>query len=284
MDQGQPIQRDQRDLRHNYALEIPSSDFNYTSRANRQSPESYASSDSGRISHSSSGYPHHRHHQSIGEGLSQPVSQFWGTGNSHVWTPPSFPSQDDMGWRTPHRSLVSYLAQSPPDPPTAATRRPPAARGRVEYVPTWLADQPSPPFDAPQDNVVSSIEHPAMAHSPTQYPFPSAYERSHVPAWKESQHSGEFRRQDLNNRVLRANYVLVSRAPQTRGSQSSGSANSVSSSGATGGSKGRSWSQEMESCEFCGPHALLSMIQEHWLSCPRRTSETPSRQGVWMSR
>lgn len=268
---GQPNQRD-------HALGDTPSDSNYTSRANNQSPESYVASDNDRGSYSSPGHTHY-HCQLSGEGLPQPVSPFWGTGGSDILGSPSY----DMGRRNANPSLMAYLAQSPP---STVSRPHPVTRDRVDDVPIWLKTHPSSlDFQpTPPDTILSNPMHPPTPQSSAHPPHPTPYERSHIPDWKPLQCSGEFRRRDLDERVSQPDFRLVSSSPPNRGSQSSGSMNSFSSGGATAGSKGRSWEEVMDNCEFCGKYALLSTVQEHWLNCPRRTSETPSRQGVWMTR
>lgn len=145
-----------------------------------------------------------------------------------------------------------------------------------------------PPSDTPPPRrsrhvIIPSFEHSGMAQSSAQHTYISPFERSHVPTWKESQYSAEFRHQELNDRVARADFVPVWRGPQEKDSTSSGSANSFSSGGATAGSDGRSC-EVTSSCEFCGYQALLSKVQEHWLSCPHKSDVYPTRQGVWMGR
>jgi hypothetical protein len=262
----------------------PPSDFNYTSTANRQSSELHVSADNGRVSHLLSGHTHH-HYQSL-EGRSEP---FWGNEDSYPLATYGPLAPPDFGWRPPYRNLETMcVGQASSTPLASAARHASARQDTAEYIPRWPANQrSSPPSDTPpvrrsQNIIIPSFEHSGMAQLSAQHTYPSAYERNHVPAWKESQYSGEYRRQELNDRVVRADYIPVWRGSQDRGSQSSGSAHSLSSGGATGGSNGQSW-EVMASCEFCGYQALLSTVQEHWLSCPHRTAVKPARQGVWIS-
>lgn len=264
------------DQRSQYASGEPPSDFNY----NRQTPELHVPTDL------LSGITHH-YYQPFGERFPEPsISPFCGTRDSYplaTYGPPALPPQRDFGLRSPYRSLATINAGQS-SPLASAVNRASALQDTVES-----NQQSFPPSDTPsvrrsQDNIVPSFDHSGMTQSPTRHIYPSAYERNRVPAWKESQYSGEYRRQQLNDRVTRGDYVPVWRGPQDRDSQSSESANSLSSGGATVGSNGRSWDEVMGRCEFCGHQALLSTVQEHWLSCPHRTAAKPTRQGVWMSR
>jgi hypothetical protein len=160
---------------------------------------------------------------------------------------------------------------------------------RVEYIPRWLLRQPSPPSDSfPAHHsghaTVPSFEHSGMAQSHAEYPYAAAYDRNHVPAWKESQHSAEFRRQEMDARVLREDYVHVTSLVGGQGQGSSDSANSFSSGGATGGSCDWSGQDVTSECEFCGRRDLLSTLKDHWLSCQYRTTGARSRRGIWMNR
>lgn len=157
-------------------------------------------------------------------------------------------------------------------------------RGRVERIPTWLDEQLSSrgnfPAHYPRD--APSFDSPEIAPSPP--PIPGVYCRNHVPSWAELAFSAQHRREEMNARVYKRDFVRVARSPSSvrgRGSQSSGSGNSFSSGGASRGS-GRSGHHVMSSCEFCGKKDLLSTLKDHWLSCPHRGPAGSFRHGLWM--
>jgi hypothetical protein len=184
--------------------------------------------------------------------------------------------------------VARHAVELPPDP-LAGIQRQPLPQGRVQFIPTWLANQPSPPPDTlPVRNsrpaTIPSFDHSGMAQAYTQHPYGEAYERTHLPEWKELQYSGEFRRQEMDARVLRDDYVRVtSPVGMRRGSQSSGSLSSFSSGGATAGSCGWTNQDATGECEYCGQRELLSTLKYHWLSCQHRTAVPASRCGIWMN-
>lgn len=261
-------------------------DYNYASRAFQESPEPFVPLTADVVRRLPNDQLHYRQ-SFFREEYFPPVPEDTTYGDSHVltrYTLGSFHSQGEMGWP----SAESTSVPSPSFVPDIQQRS--MTQGGVEYIPTWLENQPSPPSDAyPVHHsgqvTVPSFEHSGMAQSHAQHPYNAAYERSHVPAWRELQSSGEFRRQEMDARVLRDDYVRTTSPVSVRGqgSQSSGSANSFSSGGATTGSFGWTGQDATGECEFCGRTELLSTLKDHWLGCKYRSAVQPSRQGVWMN-
>jgi hypothetical protein len=257
--------------------------FSYPSTTRQESPESYVSSTSDAAGHPSIVPPSYRY-TVPGDGYSQSPPRALRSGDAYLmsgYAPPFFPSQGEVEWPSGQPTL--YHSQSPPSDTPANIPRCPSLRGRVEYIPTWLAGQPSdaPPTRRTAGVTAPSFEHSGMARSyEPQHTYPAAYERSQIPVWRELEQSGEIRRQEMDARVSRADYVrLPSNPPTSRGSQSSGSAHSFSSGGATTDSFG---GQDVAgTCEFCGRRELLSTLKDHWLKCPYRATR-PSRRGVWI--
>ena len=271
---------------HPYASEEQSLSYSYTSRPFRESPEPSMPSASDVVGHPSNDHPRYR--QSVSrEGYFQPVPEDSTYVDPHVltrYTLSSFHSQGEIAWSSEQSTFVA-------SEPNLGSLPNIQRRGGVEYIPSWLANQPSPPSDNyPVHHsghvTVPSFEHSGMAQSHAQHPYTAIYERSHVPAWRELQYSGEFRRQEMDARVLRDDYVRTTSPVSMRGqgSQSSGSAHSFSSGGATSGSSSWTGQDVMGECEFCGRRELLSTLKDHWLSCQYRTAVPPSRQGMWMNR
>jgi len=259
--------------------------LSYPSTPRQESPEPLLPS-AGDVNH----LPNYRY-PIPRDGHFQPLPQVsrYGYGGAHVTTghaPESFHSHGGTGWPGGQPTPATrYPSLALPADTLPNVRRYPSA----QQISAWLASQPFPASDEPPVHrtgpvTAPSFEHSGMAQSyEPQYTYSAAYERNHVPTWRESQRSGEFRRQEMDVRVLHADYVRVS-SPQGRGSQSSGSAHSFSSSGATAGSCGWPGQDVTSECEFCGRRELLSTIKDHWLSCPHRSAVPPSRRGVWMNR
>ena len=264
--------------------------FDYTLRAFQESPEPSVPLTTDVVRRLPNDQFHYRQ-SSLREGYFPPVPEDTSYGDSHIltrYTLASFHSQGETEWPSGQSTVV---ARSPSGPsPSPDIQRRSVTQGRVEYIPTWLENQASPPSDAhlvqrSGQIIVPSFEHSGMAQSYAQHPYNVAYERSHVPAWRELQYSGEFRRKEMDARVLRDDYVRTTSPVSVRGqgSQSSGSANSLSSGGATAGSLGWTGQDATAECEFCGRTELLSTLKDHWLGCKYRTAVQASKQGVWMN-
>lgn len=167
---------------------------------------------------------------------------------------------------------------------------------KTDYISTWIAEQPFLQNDAleyyPHLPIAPSFAHAGLARgSPQEHVYIPAYERNKVPAWKENQYSGEFRRQELDDMVSRDDYVRIAQSPVrsgTGGSQGSrGSARSTAStSRATAGSPVVPGQDAIGQCEFCGRLEPVSTLKEHWLSCDYRSPTQGSRRGssIWMNR
>lgn len=146
-----------------------------------------------------------------------------------------------------------------------------------ETVPEWL-QACSPATD--DDNPAPSTYLHTRTPSPPP-PIPGAYDRNGIPAWRESQISGSFRRRDMDSFVSQSDYVPVTRpSSPTSGPSSRGSGNSFSSGGASCDSA-LSRREAVSRCEFCGREDLLSTLKDHWFKCPRRNARPSSRPGIW---
>ena len=257
--------------------------FSYMSTARQESPEPLVPS-TGGIARQPANVPLQHRNPFPQESYPQPSRQSSSYRDTHIlvpgYLPSTFHSHGEMGSPGEQATWCSYRPQ-PQDTLGRVQRRPTA-----QSIATWLESQPLLPSDTPPVRHTSHVTAPSFRHSglaqshEPQHVYTAAYERSHVPAWKESQYSGEYRRQEMDARVSQADFVLVS--PRAQGSQSSGSAHSFSSGGATSGSCDHSGMDVTSECEFCGRTELLSTLKGHWLSCPHRTAVPPSRRGIWI--
>lgn len=240
-----------------------------------QSPEPLPSNyyDSGREVHSAPfGQGQDRSWASVAQSSTGPSRVA-----SSQWTP--------SGLFQSHGNLRS--SRSIQLPPTTSQHTVPSPfphgghRERIEgTVPAWLGNyEPYRGRHNPNEFTPPNYIHPSTPPSPP--PIPAAYDRNRVPAWRENQISGSFRRSEADALVQLPDYVPVvrTRSP-TSGPSSRGSGNSFSSGGASGGSA-RSHRDAVSRCEFCGREDLLSALKDHWLRCPRRNARRSSRPGIW---